>query len=59
MNMVKFANAVVGTGVENWQAAGASMGFSRYSMELNFLLKMLLEKVFYITFLSQLTIITF
>jgi len=38
MNMVKFANAVVGTGVENWQAAGASLGFSRYSMELNFLL---------------------
>ncbi|XP_023334511.1 alpha-amylase [Eurytemora carolleeae] len=29
MNMVKFANAVVGTGVENWQAAGASLGFSR------------------------------
>ena len=32
MNMVKFANTVVGTGVENWQAAGASLGFSRYHL---------------------------
>ena len=38
MNMVKFANAVVGTGVENWQEAGSSLGFSRYCIEPNFLL---------------------
>jgi len=31
LNMAKFANAVVGTGVENWQAGGTSLGFSRYS----------------------------
>ena len=28
-NMVKFANAVVGTGVENWQAGYNYLGFSR------------------------------
>jgi len=35
VNMVKFANAVVGTGVENWQAAGASLGFSRFCINPN------------------------
>jgi len=29
LNMAKFANSVVGTGVENWQASGTSVGFSR------------------------------
>jgi alpha-amylase len=29
MNMVQFANAVVGTGVENWQAGYNYLGFSR------------------------------
>ena len=29
MNMVQFANKVVGTGVENWQAGYNYLGFSR------------------------------
>merc|ERR1711963_224591 len=29
VNMAKFANAVAGTGIENWQNFGGSLGFSR------------------------------